>query len=106
MTKPDIQSKTFAGNAGKAKGREFIRRNGEQHYINHAPHFSVHYYPTEQPERVWYKTWEDDAHVFGRNLRGVYEDLKANAPNALRESDGPQDAERPYIETIEVRLRL
>jgi hypothetical protein len=44
MSKPDMQSKTFTGNAGKAKGREFIRRNKERHYINHSPHFSVHYY--------------------------------------------------------------
>jgi hypothetical protein len=104
MTKPDIQSKTFTGNAGKAKGREFIRRNGERHYINHAPHFSVHYYPIEQ--RVWYQTWENDVHLFGRNLLGIYESLKSNSPDILQESEGPQDAERPYIEKIEFRLRL
>ena len=104
MSKPDIQTKTFTGNAGKAKGREFIRRNGERHYINHSPHFSVHYYP--EPERVWYKTWEDDMHIFGRNLLGVFESLKSNSPDILQESEGPQDAESPYIEKIEFRLRL
>lgn len=106
MTRPDLQSRTHTGNAGKAKGREFIRRNGERHYFNHAPHFSVHYYPTEQPERVWYKVWEDDIHAFGRNLLAVYEDLKANTPDVLRESEGPQDAAQPYIERIEFKTRL
>jgi hypothetical protein len=104
MSKPDIQSKTHTGNAGKAKGREFVRRNKERHYINHTPHFSVHYYP--EPEEVWYKTWEDDIHVFGRNLQRVYEDLKANSPEILQESEGPQDVESPYIEKIEFRVRL
>src|SRR4029079_8796608 len=56
----DAKAKTFTGNSGKAKGREFLLRTGERHYINHSPYFSVHYYPHETPEKVWYKTWEDD----------------------------------------------
>jgi hypothetical protein len=103
MTGANAQSKSHTGNAGKAKGREFVWRNGERHYINHSPYFSVHYYP--EPEQVWYKTWEEDMLVFGRNLLAVYEDLKANTPEILRESEGPQDAESPYIEKIEFRLR-
>jgi hypothetical protein len=106
MTRPDAHTKTFTGNAGKAKGREFIRRNGERGYINHSPYFVVRYYPLEQPERVWYQTWENDVHLVGRNLLAVYDDLKANTPKVWQESDGPQDAEHPYIETIEFRLRL
>jgi hypothetical protein len=35
--------KPFTQNASRAQGRESVRRNGERHYINHYPHFSVHY---------------------------------------------------------------
>jgi hypothetical protein len=70
------------------------------------PLFVVRYYPLEQPERVWYQAWENDVHLVGRNLLAVYDDLKANTPEVWQESDGPQDAEHPYIETIEFRLRL
>ena len=79
--------RSHTGNAGKAKGREFVRHNGERHYINHLPHFSVHYYPTGSSERIVYVTWEEDMIISGRNLLTVYEDLKANSPETIRESE-------------------
>jgi hypothetical protein len=42
-TAQTAQTKTFANNPSRTPGREFLRRNGERHYINHYPHFSVHY---------------------------------------------------------------
>lgn len=102
----EAKARTFTGAAGKTKGREFVKRSGERHYINHAPHFSVHHFLKGKTEKVLYKTWEEEVVISGRNLRGVYEDLKANTPEVLRESEGPQDSDKPYIEKIEYRVRL
>ena len=102
----EARLRTHASGAGKTPGREFVKRSGERFYISHRPHFSVHYHPEGKAERVLYKTWEEEVVVHGRNLRAVYEDLKANTPEILRESEGPQDSDKPYIERIEYRVRL
>jgi hypothetical protein len=98
----------FTQNASRGKGRESVCRNGERHYINHYPHFSVHYYPHREPQEVWYREWDNELIAYGWKLMAVYEHLKANVPEVLAESDTPYDpaAEGPYIRNIEYRIRL
>ena len=79
-------------------------RFGERHYIHHAPHVSVHPYPEGKTEKICYKT--EEVMIYGHKLRAVDEDLKANTPEVLRESEGPQDADKPYTERIAYRMRL
>src|SRR5207248_5627646 len=103
-----VKGRNYANNASRAPGRESMRRNGERHYINHYPHFSVHYYPQKEPEEVWYREWDNEIIAYGRKLLTVYESLKANMPQILAESDTPYDpaSEQPYILMIEYRIRL
>jgi hypothetical protein len=97
-----------AGNVSRAPGREAIRQNGERHYINHRPHFSVHYYPYKDPEELWFHEWEHDIIAYGYHLGKLYDELKANSRHILEESTGPYDPNdgRPYIHKIEHRMRL
>ena len=105
---PTATVSTFSHNTSRAQGRECVGRTGECHYINHYPPFSVHYYPARHPQEVWYRQWDEELIAYGWHLRAVYEDLKANAPQLLTESDGPYDpaSEVPYIRRIEHRVRL
>ena len=64
------------------------------------------YYPEGKTERALYKIWEEGVMVYGRNLQAVYEKLQNNTPEILRESEGRQDSDTPYIERIEYRVRL
>jgi hypothetical protein len=97
-----------AGNVGRAPGREARRLNGERHYINHRPHFSVHYYPNRDPEELWFNEWEHDIIAYGYHLEAIYHELKANSRHILEESSGPYDPNsgEPYIHKIEHRMRL
>ena len=101
-------AKPFTQNASRAQGRESQRRNGERHYINHYPPFSVHFYPQKDPQEVCYRAWDHELIAYGCHLLVVYEGLKANTPDILAESDAPYDPASglPYIRTIEYRLRL
>jgi len=105
---PHAAVKPFTHNSSRAQGRESIRRNGERHYINHAPHFSVHYYPQKALQEVWYREWDNEIIAYGFHLLAVYENLKANTPDILAESGTPYDpaSGRPCIQTIEYRVRL
>jgi hypothetical protein len=101
------QAGKHAGNVSRAPGREVKRLNGERHYINHRPHFSVHYYPKD-PEELWFHEWEHDIIAYGYHLEALYHELKANSRHILEESTGPYDPNdgRPYIHKIEHRMRL
>ena len=101
-------AKPFTQNASRAQGRESVRRNGERHYINHYPHFSVHYYPQKDPQEVWYREWDNEVIAYGWHLFDIYESLKANIPQILAESEAPYDPDsgKPYIQMIEYRVRL
>jgi hypothetical protein len=105
---PATLNKPFTQNASRAQGRESVRRNGERHYINHYPHFSVHYYPQKEPQEVWYREWDNEVIAYGWHLLDVYECLKANIPQTLAESEAPYDPDSglPYIQMIEYRVRL
>ncbi len=101
-----ILERTRTGNAGNAEGREAIKRNGERLYLNHQPCFRVHYDPTGKVERLVYALWENEIHAWGSTLLPYYEMLKANATDILRESEGPRDADLPYIDKIKFVQRL
>ena len=102
-----VKGRSYANNASRAPGRESVRRNGERHYLNHYPHFSVHYYPQKEPQEVWYREWDNELIAYGWNLLAVYEDLKANTPDILQECDTSYDPDSgaPHIQTIEYRIR-
>jgi hypothetical protein len=74
-------------------------------YTNHSPRFSVHYYPQKQPEQVLYVSWEEHYLLHGYDLGETYETLKANVTDVIRQSQGPREVGKPYIEKIEFLLR-
>ncbi len=98
-------------NASRNPGREAVRQNGERHYINHRPHFSVHFYPADKTrslEEVWYREWQDGFICYGYNLLPIYDQLKANGWEVLQESPGPNNPAdgRPFITKIEYRMDI
>lgn len=98
--------KDHTGAAGRAKGQEFVIANtGERHYTNHSPRFSVHYYPQKEPEQLLYVSWEEHYLLHGYDLLETYETLKANVTDVIRQSQGPREVGKPYIEKIEFLLR-
>src|SRR5688572_594898 len=95
--------------ATRNPGFEAIRNNGERHYTNHAPYFTVHYFPGKTPgdvELLWYEKNQDRYKCEGYSLLSVYEDLKTGKRGALVESTGPYDPAggRPYILKIEYEM--